>query len=82
MTDKTQKEMIQELRQAIVGIDDNPDDNGLIGEFKEVKELLKEQNKRIGKNEGKVSKLQGILIGVGVIGTGGLGVGISQLIGG
>ena len=82
MTDQTQIEILNELHQAVVGIKSNPDDNGLIGDVKEVKELLKSQNKRIGKSEQKISKIWGILIGVGILGGGGLGVSLAQLLGG
>ncbi len=60
MPDKTQKEMTQELYQAVIGLPENPEENGLIGDVKELVKVIKEQNGRIRKN----SKL--IYIGYGV----------------
>ena len=82
MPEKTQPEILRELYQAIIGIPENPDDNGLIGDVQDIKELLSVQNSRIGKNEQKISKIWGILIGVGAIGGTGLGLGIKTLLGG
>ena len=72
--------LIREVHQAVLGIP-GTEDNGLVGDLKEIKDLVREQNKRIRKNEQKISKIWGILIGVGVLGGSGLGVGISQLLG-
>lgn len=82
MADKTQKQMTQELYQAVVGIPENEDENGLIGDVKSLAGLIKTQNKRIGKAEGRINKIWGILIGVGVVGGTGLGFGINNLFGG
>lgn len=82
MPDKTQKEQIQELCQAVIGIPENPDDNGLIGDVRDLVTYVKEQNKRIGKNERRISKVWGILIGVGAVGGTGLGFGLSNFLGG
>ena len=82
MAGKTQKEQIQELLQAVVGIPENDDENGLIGDVRDVRKLLLVMTSRVGKTEQKVSKMWGILIGVGAIGGTGLGIGINQLIGG
>ena len=82
MADKTSKEMVQSLYQAVAGMDGNPDENGLIGDIKDIKEYLKTQNGRIGKVEQKTSKLWGVLIGVGAVGGTGLGIGIKSLLGG
>ena len=73
--------IIQETHQALLGIK-GTEDNGLVGDFKELKEAVKIQNSRISKVENKQSKIKGILIGLGVLGSGGLGMGISQLLGG
>ena len=81
MTEKTQKEMVQSLYQAVAGMDGNPDDNGLIGDVKDIKELILAQNKRLGKAEQKISKIWGILIGIGAVGGTGLGMGIKSLLG-
>ena len=73
MAVKTQKEQIQELCQAVIGIPENPKENGLIGKVDTIVDLLKEQNGRIRKN----SKL--IYILYGILGTSGAGFGVSQL---
>uniref|UniRef100_A0A6M3KIY4 Uncharacterized protein n=1 Tax=viral metagenome TaxID=1070528 RepID=A0A6M3KIY4_9ZZZZ len=46
MTPKTQKEQIQELFQAVIGIPENPKENGLIGKVDTIVDPLKEQNGR------------------------------------
>ncbi len=80
--EKTQKEMVRELYQAVIGIPENPDENGLIGDMAELKELAKSQNNRVRKNEQKISKIWGILIGVGALGGTGVGFGVKALFGG
>lgn len=83
MPDKTPKVILQELSQAVIGIPNNPDENGLIGTVSDIKELVQLQNDRIRKNEQKISKIWGILIGIGAIGgVTGAGFGIKTLIGG
>ena len=78
---KTQEEMVRELYQVIIGIPNNPDENGLIGDVKEIKENGKTLNGRLGKAEGKINKMWGILIGIGAVGGTGLGMGIKSLLG-
>ena len=78
MASKTQKEQIQELCQAVIGIPENPDENGLIGDIRDILELLKEQNGRIRKNSKHIYILTGILMVV----TGGTGYGVAQVLGG
>ena len=80
MEDKTQKEMVQSLYQAVAGMDGNPEENGLIGDIKEVKDMIKEQNGRQQKTERKVNILIGALSSMGILAGGGFG--IAQLIGG
>ena len=75
------RKILQELRQAVIGITDNAEDNGIIGDVKDIKEILTSQNKRIGKSEGKINKIWGILIGIGAVGGTGLGIGIKQILG-
>jgi len=70
---------LDSLCQAVIGIPENPDDNGLIGDVKDLKKILLSQNDRIRKNEQRIFKIWGILIGVGAIGGSGLGVGLSKL---
>ena len=82
MVPKTQKELLQELSQAVIGIPENPDDNGLIGDIRDVKKLILDQNTRIRRNEQKIMKIWGIMIGVGAVGGTGLGIGIKQILSG
>ena len=74
-------DLIKATHQALLGIP-NTEDMGLVGDFKELKEVVKQQNRRIGKVENKQSKTKGILIGLGILGSGGAGMGIAQLFGG
>ena len=67
MTEKPQKDMIRELYQAVIGIKENPDDNGLIGDVKEVSDKLDRMNGRVRGNEVRSKVNQG-LFGSGVIG--------------
>lgn len=78
---KAKRDMLQELHQAVIGIPDNPDENGMIGDIKEIKDILKTQNNRIRNNERNISRVKGILVGLSVIISGGLGLGISRLLG-
>ena len=57
MAKKTQKKMTEELYQAVIGIPENPDENGLIGDFKEMKGMIQAQNGRQRKTEKKVNIL-------------------------
>lgn len=67
MSDKTQKEMTRELYQAVMGLKDNPEDNGLIGDICDIKELLQKQNGRVRKNENKISWIVGVGTGLGLV---------------
>ena len=82
MPDKTEKELLQELYQAVIGIPENPDAKGLIGQVHDLGELIVSQNNRVGKAERKISQIWGILIGIGAVGGTGLGLGIKTLVGG
>lgn len=76
----TQKEMISQVHQAVIGIPDNDDENGLIGDVADIKKHLKEQNSRIGRTERSVSRIKGIGAGVAVVITlAGVVVGVIQL---
>jgi len=81
MVEKTQRAIIQELYQAVVGIPENPKDNGLLGSVDEIKELLKIQNSRVSKNEARIGKLWGVITGLSVISTTTLGLIIKQVTG-
>lgn len=81
MPEKTQREMVRELHQAVVGLPENPEENGLIGDVKEIKDSLVIQNGRIRSNEKSLSRIKGIIIGISTVGgLTGAGFGISQLI--
>jgi len=79
MVEKTQKKLIQEVHQAMFGVP-NTEDMGLVGDFKEVRQAVREQNHRYHKLNGKVNKIIGIVIGCGILSGGGYG--IVQLLGG
>ena len=72
-------QMLQEVHQGIWGVK-GTEDKGLMGDFKELKEAVKEQNGRHHKLSKKVNILIGALVGSGLL-TGG-GIGIAQLLGG
>ena len=79
MPDKTQKQMIYETHQAMFGVGGS-DDRGLVGDVREIKGNVKAQNDRVGKLEGKVAKIYGMIAGAALVG-GGIGAGIGQLFG-
>ena len=70
--------MLTELHQGIYGVP-NTEDNGLIGDVKNLVEVVKKQNSRISVNEQKIGKVWGVLIGSGVISGAALGFGIRTL---
>ena len=61
MIERTQKEMIQILFQKVVGIPENPDDNGLIGSVKDINDKLDTVNGRTRKNEVRSKVNQAII---------------------
>jgi len=79
MPEKTQKAMVQELYQAVVGLKDNPDENGLIGDIKQISKKLDLVNGRTRANETR-SKINQAILGV-IIGGGGATTGITKLLG-
>ncbi len=75
------KSLIGEVHQAVLGVPDS-DDKGLVGDVKELVKTVKEQNSRIRKNEVRISRIVGILIGMSVLGGTGIGLGVKTLLGG
>ncbi len=55
---KTQKEMVSELYQAVVGIPDNPNDNGLIGDIEEIKKQVRSTNGTVKTNVVRLDHLE------------------------
>jgi len=81
MPAKTQKEMLGEVYQAMIGLPENPEENGMIGDVREIKDILVTQNGRIRSNEKSISRIKGILVGISALGgIAGAGFGISQLV--
>ena len=68
---KTQKEMTQELYQAVIGIPDNPDENGLVGDVKEICVEMKRLNGKTRGNEVRSKVNQAtvslIIVGIGLV---------------
>ena len=60
--------MLQTLTQVIIGIPNNPDETGMIGDIKEIKRDIKAQNSRVNKIEGKQKFLYGLIVGSGTFG--------------
>ena len=73
---KTDSEMIRELYQAVIGIPENPDENGLIGDFAETKQ----ETKRINGGFRKLQRLTWALAGIIVILAGLHGIDLTSLI--
>ena len=65
----TQKRMIYQLHQAVIGIEENPSDNGLIGDIAEMNSKLDRLNGRVRRNEVRSKVNQGVL---GTLGGGGI----------
>jgi len=56
------------------------EDNGLVGDVKETKDDIKNQNSRITKTEGKIKQMYGMIIGAALVGAG-IGTGIGNWLG-
>ena len=70
---KTPAQMTQELYQAVIGIPENPNENGLIGEVKDMNKRLRCVEKNIGKIKG---------IGAGAVIVISIAIALSQLFSG
>ena len=66
--DRPAKELTRELHQAVIGIPDNPEENGLIGDIKDIKKEFKILNGRVTKTETGLSRLKGIIAGISILG--------------
>jgi len=80
--EKTQKELLNEVHQAVIGISNNPNDNGLLGDVADIKKMVLAQNSRLRQNENSISRIKGYLAGVGILGATGTGFAVSKLFGG
>ena len=67
MGEKTAKEMTRELHQAVIGIPESPDENGLIGDVRDIKRELKRLNGHVQTNRTSISRIKGIGIGLGTV---------------
>ena len=77
MPEKPQKEMIRELYQAVIGINGNPDENGLIGDVRDINKKLDIVNGRTRKNEIR-SKVNQALLAV-ILGGASITAGIAKV---
>lgn len=50
MVEITEPEMIRQLHQAVMGLKDNPSDNGIIGDIREIKNHLATLNGQVARN--------------------------------
>ena len=66
MTSKTEREIIQEIYTMLLGVP-YTEDNGCIGDIKEIKEHLAKQNGKIAKNRLCIIGLACLLIGMGIL---------------
>jgi len=69
-TEKETRQMIVELYQAVIGIPENPKENGLIGKVEAIGEKLDIVNGRTRANEIR-SKVNQAIIGMTILGAGG-----------
>ena len=61
-----QKDMIQEIWQALYGVPDT-EDNGIYGDFKDAYQVMRNNSKRITKLEITLASLITLLVGAGVL---------------
>lgn len=55
---KGENKVLDKLAQAVIGMPDNPDDNGMVGDIKEIEKHLKELNGSVSRNVSTISKLE------------------------
>ena len=65
MPQKTQLEMLRELYQVIIGLPNNPKDNGLIGKIDGIESHLKSLNGAVSRNT--IFRKATVAIGIPVI---------------
>ena len=75
-----QNKIIWGVHQGIWGVEGS-DDKGLVGDVKEIKADVKNQNGRVSKVEGKIRYIYGLIVGAALAG-GGIGAGIGSLLNG
>jgi len=73
------EQQTREIHQAVFGVP-HSEEKGLCGDISEIKELLKTQNGQVQTNRNSISKIKGIMIGLGLLGSGGVGMSIAQFI--
>lgn len=67
MAGKTQKEMTQEVHQGMFGVE-GTEDNGLVGDFKDLVGELRKINGRVSRNSRLIFISVGVLTGTGILG--------------
>jgi len=67
MPEKTQKQLIQEVHQGIYGVP-HTEERGVLGDIKDIKTAIKEQNGRVRRNSKLIYVIIGVLMGTGVLG--------------
>lgn len=50
MVEKTDRELLQELHQVVIGIPDNPHDNGLVGQIADIERQVRSTNGTVSAN--------------------------------
>ena len=58
MSDKTEREMIAELHQVVIGIPNNPVDNGLVGDIAEIRKQVTLTNGTVNLNVSRIITLE------------------------
>ena len=79
MDDLMRDRLIQELHQGVFGVA-GTDEKGLVGDMKNFVEELSHQKRCTDANTAKISKIWGVIIAVGFIGSSVLGIGIALLV--